>query len=151
MRRLTQELHAKDAELCELKEERSAMILRYVREFTELQKRQASTTKMLEASAALLQKAGDTIGRQGSRLERERADCDEVQDRLSHLVNQVATHVLRLRDAYRHANAMMPAVGLNPLHGHVHVSVQHDRWIKIRQCRSVTIAQSVWVCILISI
>ena len=56
MRRLTQELHAKDAklrakdvELCELKEERSAMLLRYVWEFTELQKRQASTTKMLEA------------------------------------------------------------------------------------------------------
>ena len=70
VRCLTQELHAKDAELRakdvelrELKEERSAMLLRYVREFTELQKRQASTTKMLEASAALLQKAGDTIGR----------------------------------------------------------------------------------------
>ena len=42
------------------------MLLRYVWEFTEVQKRQASTTKMLEASAALLQKAGDTIGRQGS-------------------------------------------------------------------------------------
>ena len=54
---------------------------------------------MLEASAALLQKAGDMIGRQGSRLERERADRDEIQDRLSHLVDQVATHVLRLRDA----------------------------------------------------
>ena len=99
VRLLTQELHAKDAELRakdvelrELKEERSAMLLHYVQEFTELQKRQASTTKMLEASAALLQKAGDTIGRQGSRLERERADRDEVQDRLSHLVNQVATH-----------------------------------------------------------
>ena len=121
VRRLTQELHAKDAELRakdvelrELKEERSAMLLRYVREFMELQKRQASTTKMLEASAALLQKAGDTVGRQGSRLERERADRDEVQDRLSHLVNQVATHVLRLRDAYRRASATMPAVGLNP-------------------------------------
>ena len=260
VRRLTQELHAKDAELRakdvelrELKEERSAMLLRYVREFTELQKRQASTTKMLEASAALLQKAGDTIGRQGSRLERERADRDEVQDRLSHLVNQVATHVLRLRDAYRRASATMPAVGLNPfdhpvdfnelrlpdlvsfftyiseelsrlramvgaeldkeglhaavavagrtlsglrhrnpfvpldavfdelapmtrsglcgrlhpasptscasrsrgtsvvfrrpLHGHVHVSAQHDRWIKLRRCRSVTVAQSVWVCL----
>ena len=67
MRRLTQELQAKDAELRakdvelrELKEERSAMLLHYVREFTELQKRQASTTNMLEASAALLQKAGDT-------------------------------------------------------------------------------------------
>ena len=35
----------------------------------------------------------------GSQLERKRADRDEVQDRLSHLVNQVATHVLRLRDA----------------------------------------------------
>ena len=121
MRRLTQEFHAKDAELRakdvelrEIKEERSAMLLHYVREFTELQKRQASTTKMLEASAALLQKAGDTIGRQGSRLERERADRDEVQDRLSHLVNQVAKHVLRLRDAYRRASATMPAVGLNP-------------------------------------
>ena len=61
VRLLTQELHAKDAELRakdvelrELKEERSAMLLRYVREFMELQKRQASTTKMLEASAALL-------------------------------------------------------------------------------------------------
>ena len=54
------------------------------------------------------------IGRQRSRLERERADRDEDQDRLSHLVDQVATHVLRLRDAYRHANATMPAVGLNP-------------------------------------
>ena len=91
------------------------MLLRYVREFTERQKKQASTTKMLEASAALLQKAGDTIGRQGSRLERERANRDEVQDRLSHLVNQVATHVLRLRDAYRRASATMPAVGLNPV------------------------------------
>ena len=69
---------------------------------------------MLGASAALLQKGGDTIGHQGSRLERERADRDEVQDRLSHLVNQVATHVLRLRDAYRRASATMPAVGLNP-------------------------------------
>ena len=85
VRRLTQELHAKDAELRakdvelrELKEERSAMLLRYVREFTELQKRQASTTKMLEASAALLQKAGETIGHQGSWLEREWADHDEV-------------------------------------------------------------------------
>ena len=46
MRRLTQELHAKyaelrakDVELCELKEERSAMLLRYVREFMDLQKR----------------------------------------------------------------------------------------------------------------
>ena len=46
MRRLTQELEAKDSELRakdmelhELKEERSAMLLRYVREFTELQKR----------------------------------------------------------------------------------------------------------------
>ena len=118
VRLLTQELHAKDAELRakdvelrELKEERSAMLLLYVQEFTELQKRQASTTKMLEASAALLQKAGDTIGRQGSRLERERADRDVVQDRLSHLV---ATHLLRLRDAYRRASATMPAIGLNP-------------------------------------
>ena len=70
VRHLTRELQAKDAELGdkdveirELKEERSAMILLYVREFTELQKRQVSTTKMLEASAALLQKAGGTIGR----------------------------------------------------------------------------------------
>ena len=44
VRRLTQELHAKDAELRakdvelrEHKEERSAMLLHYVREFTELQ------------------------------------------------------------------------------------------------------------------
>ena len=65
-------------ELRELKEEKSAMLLHYVREFTELQKRQASTKKMLKASAALLWKAGDTIGRQGSRLERERADREEV-------------------------------------------------------------------------
>ena len=81
-------------EFPELKEEKSAILLHYVREFTELQNRQASTTKMLEASAALLQKAGDTIGRQGSRLERERADRDEVPNRLSHLVDQVAMHVL---------------------------------------------------------
>ena len=61
MRRLTQELQAKDAELRakdvelhELKEERSAMLLRYVQEFMELQKQQTSTTKMLEAEAALL-------------------------------------------------------------------------------------------------
>ena len=46
VRRLTQELHAKDAELRskdvelhEIKEERSDMLLRYVLEFTELQKR----------------------------------------------------------------------------------------------------------------
>ena len=65
VRRLTQELHAKDAELRakdvelrELKKERSAMLLHYVQEFTELQKRQASTTKMLEVTAVLLQKAG---------------------------------------------------------------------------------------------
>ena len=90
------------------------MLLRYVREFMELQKRQASTTKMLEASAALLQKAGVMIGRQGSQLERERAYRDEVQDCLSHLVDQVAKHVLRLRDAYRRASATMPVVGLNP-------------------------------------
>jgi len=90
------------------------MLLRYVREFMELQKRQASTTKMLEASVALMQKAGDTIGRQGSRLEHARADRDEVQDYLSHLVNQVATHVLRLRNAYRHASVTTPGVGLNP-------------------------------------
>ena len=38
VRRLTQELQAKDVELRELKEERSAMLLLYVREFTELQK-----------------------------------------------------------------------------------------------------------------
>ena len=45
VRRLTQELQAKDAELrakdvelCELKEDRSDMLLHYVREFTELQK-----------------------------------------------------------------------------------------------------------------
>ena len=61
VRHLTEELQAKDAELRAkdvelrvLKEERSTMLLCYVREFTELQKRQASTTKMLEASAALL-------------------------------------------------------------------------------------------------
>ena len=61
VRRLTQELQAKDVELRikdvelhELREERSAMLLRYVLEFMELHKRQASTTKMLEASAALL-------------------------------------------------------------------------------------------------
>ena len=59
---------------------------------------------MLEASAVLLQKAGDTIGRQASRLERERADHDEVQVRLSHLVDHVATHVLRLRNAYCRAS-----------------------------------------------
>ena len=54
MRRLTQELQAKDAELRakevelrQIKAERSAMLLRYVWEFTELQKRQESTTKML--------------------------------------------------------------------------------------------------------
>ena len=29
-------------------------------------------------------------------------------------MNQVATHVLRLRDAYRRASATMSAVGLNP-------------------------------------
>ena len=69
---------------------------------------------MLEASAALLQKVGDTIGRQGSRLEHERANRDEVQDRLSHLVDQVATHVLRLCDACRRARATMSAIGLNP-------------------------------------
>ena len=44
------------------------MLLLYVWEFMELQKRQAYTSRMLEASATLLQKAGDTIGRQGSRL-----------------------------------------------------------------------------------
>ena len=89
------------------------MLLLYVWEFTELQKRQASTTKMLEALAVLLQKAGDTIGGQASWLESKQADRDEVQDRLSHLVNQVATHVLRLRDAYHRASATMPAIGLN--------------------------------------
>ena len=79
MRLLTQELQAKDAEfrakdleLRELKEERSGMLLLYLREFTELQKRQA-----------LLQKTRDTIGGQASWLERERADRDEVQDRLT--------------------------------------------------------------------
>ena len=30
------------------------------------------------------------------------------------MVNQVATHVLRLRDAYRRASTTMPVVGLNP-------------------------------------
>ena len=52
VRRLTQELHAKDAGLRakdveprELKEERTDMLLRNVREFMELQKRQALTTK----------------------------------------------------------------------------------------------------------
>ena len=30
------------------------------------------------------------------------------------MVNQVATHVLRLRDGYHLASATMPAVGLNP-------------------------------------
>ena len=89
------------------------MLLLYVREFIELQKWQTSTTKMLEASAALLQKVGDTIGGQASRLERERANRDEVQDHLSHLVDHVATHVLRLRDAYRRACATMPPIGLN--------------------------------------
>ena len=69
---------------------------------------------MLEVSATLLQKVGDTIGGQARRLEHEWADRDEVHDRLSHLVNQIATHVLRLRDAYRRASATMPAVGLNP-------------------------------------
>ena len=61
VRRLTQELQAKDAELRakdvevrELKEERSGILLLYVREFMELQKWQASTTKMVEALAALL-------------------------------------------------------------------------------------------------
>ena len=54
------------------------------------------------------------IGRQGSRLERERDDRDDVQDRLSHLVNQVAKHVLRLHDTYLRASATMLAVGLNP-------------------------------------
>ena len=39
VRHLTQELHAKDAELRELKEERSGMLLHYVWEFMELQKR----------------------------------------------------------------------------------------------------------------
>ena len=61
----------------------------------------------------LLQKAGDTIGSQVSRLESERADRDEVQDRLSHLMDQVSMHVLRLCDAYRRANATMLVVGLN--------------------------------------
>ena len=81
--RLTQELHVKDAELRakdvelrELKQERSAMLLRYVREFTELQKRQVSTAKMLQVLVALLQKEGDTIGRQGSQMDCERADRD---------------------------------------------------------------------------
>ena len=46
------------------------MLLRYVREFMELQKQQVATTKMLEALAALLQKAGGTIGHQGIWLER---------------------------------------------------------------------------------
>ena len=61
VRRLIQELQAKDAELRakdvelrQLKEERSAMVLRYVWDFKELQKWQASTTKMLEVLAALL-------------------------------------------------------------------------------------------------
>ena len=72
---------------------------------------------MLEASAVLLQKVGDTIGCQGSRLEHERADRDEVQDRPNHLVDHDATHVLRLRDAYRRASATMPAIRLNPF-GH---------------------------------
>jgi hypothetical protein len=125
VRRLTKELQAKDAELRandveirELREEKSAMLLRYEREFTELQKRQESTTKMLEASALLLQKAGDTLGGQvvlmASRLEHKRADRDEVQDRLNHLLDHVTTQVLQLRDAYHHASATMPAVGLNP-------------------------------------
>jgi hypothetical protein len=57
---------------------------------------------------------GDTIGGQASRLERERADRDEVQDRLNHLVDHVVTHVLRLHNAYRRASATLPAVRLNP-------------------------------------
>ena len=40
-----------------------------------------------------------------------RADRDEVDDCLSHLVDHVATHVLRLRDAYRRAST---TVELNP-------------------------------------
>ena len=44
---------------------------------------------------ALLQKAGDTIGIQASRLERERDDRDEVQDRVNHFVDHVAMHVAR--------------------------------------------------------
>ena len=90
------------------------MILLYVWEFTELQKWQASTTKMLEASIVLLQKAGDMIGGPVSRLERERAGRDEVQDRLVHLVDHVATHVLRLCNVYHRASASMTVVGLNP-------------------------------------
>ena len=63
---------------------------------------------MLEASAVLLQKGGDTIGRQGSRPEHEQADHDELQDRLRNLLDQVATHVLWLRGAYCRASMTMP-------------------------------------------
>jgi hypothetical protein len=73
---------------------------------------------MLEASAALLQITGDMLGGQvalmASRLEHERADHDEVQDHLNHLLDHVATQVLQLRDAYHRVSATMPAVGLDP-------------------------------------
>ena len=90
-------------ELRELKEENSDIILCYEREFTDLQKREESTTKLLKSSVALLQKAADMLGGQlanmASRLEREQADHDEVQDCLNCLLDHVATHVLRVRDA----------------------------------------------------
>ena len=34
-----------------------------------------------------------------------------------------------------------------PLHGHVHIWAHHYCWIEHRRCRSVTLAQSVWVCL----
>lgn len=42
------------------------MLLLYVRQFTKLQKRQASNTKMLEASASSLQKEGDMVSGEAS-------------------------------------------------------------------------------------
>lgn len=61
-----------------------------------------------------------------SRLEHERADRDEVEDRLGRMLADVATQIELLCGAYSRASATMPAIGLNPFKHRVDFN---DQWL----------------------
>lgn len=118
LRRLSEELAAKEAELGELRGKTSNTLLHLQEENDKLRKWLTSTTEQLREAKATMEAAADRLGSEvdamAQWLERERAERDEVEERLSRMLADLAVQVELLRGVYRRESATMPPIGLNP-------------------------------------
>lgn len=104
LRRLREELTAKDAELRELWGKTSDTLLHHQRENDELRKCLESMTEQLQEAKATMEAVMDRLGSEvdsmARRLEHKRTKRDEVEERLGHALADLAAQVELLRIIY---------------------------------------------------